>query len=81
MRSIFYLAIVPGLLAVFMILLVQERPVQVAPKSKIDVNLRHFPKPYRNYLLVTALFGIGNSRNSFLILQTKDIGASFKATI
>ena len=80
-RSIFYLAIVPGLLAVFMILLVQERAVPVAAKSKIDVNLRHFPKPYWNYLLVTALFGIGNSSTSFLILQTKGIGASFEATI
>jgi nitrate/nitrite transporter NarK len=80
-RSIFYLAIVPGLLAVFMILLVQERAVPVGAKSKIDVNLRHFPKPYWNYLLVTAWFGIGNSSTSFLILQTKGIGASFEATI
>jgi len=80
-RWIFYLAIVPGLLAVFMILLVQERPVPVAAKSKIDVNLRQFPQPYWKYLLVTALFGIGNSSNSFLILQTKGIGASLEATI
>jgi MFS family permease len=80
-RWIFYLAIVPGLLAVFMILLVQEQPVPVAAKSKIDVNLRQFPKPYWKYLLVTALFGIGNSSNSFLILQTKGIGATLEATI
>ena len=80
-RWIFYLAIVPGLLAVFMILLVQERPVPVAAKSKIDVNLRQFPQPYWKYLLVTALFGIGNSSNSFLILQTKGIGATLEATI
>lgn len=80
-RWIFYLAIVPGLLAVFMILLVQERPVPVAAKSKIDVTLRQFPKPYWKYLLATALFGIGNSSNSFLILQTKGIGATLEATI
>jgi len=80
-RSIFYLAIIPGLLAFLMVLLVQERPVPVAAKSKIDVSLRQFPKSYWKYLLVTALFGIGNSSNSFLILQTKDIGASFEATI
>jgi MFS family permease len=80
-RWIFYLAIVPGLLAVFMILLVHEQPVPVGAKSKIDVNLRQFPKAYWKYLLVTALFGIGNSSNSFLILQTKGIGASLEATI
>jgi MFS family permease len=80
-RWIFYLAIVPGLLAVFMVLLVQEQPVPVAAKSKIDVNLRQFPKLYWKYLLVIALFGIGNSSTSFLILQTKGIGASLEATI
>ncbi|MGO8732696.1 MAG: MFS transporter [Terriglobia bacterium] len=80
-RWIFYLAIVPGLLAVFMVLLVQEQPVPVTTKSKIDVNLWQFPKLYWKYLLVTALFGIGNSSTSFLILQTKGIGASLKVTI
>ena len=80
-RWIFYLAIIPGLLAVFMILLVEEQPVPVAAKSKIDVNLRQFPKLYWKYLLVTALFGIGNSSTSFLILQTKGIGASLEVTI
>jgi MFS family permease len=80
-RWIFYVAIVPALLAFFMILLVEERPMPAAAKSKIDVSLRQFTKPYRKYLLVTVLFGIGNSSNSFLILQTKHIGASFEATI
>jgi MFS family permease len=80
-RSIFYLAIVPGLLAFAMVLLVKEQPATVKTKSRIDVNVSHFPRAYWKYLLVTALFGIGNSSNSFLILQTKGIGASFAATI
>jgi len=80
-RSIFYLATIPGLIAFFMILQVQERPVLVAAKSKIDVTVRQFPKPYWKYLLVTALFGLGNSSNSFLILQTKNLGASVELTI
>jgi len=81
MRWIFYLAIIPGLLAFFMILLVRERPTLLAAKSKIDISLREFPRDYWKYLLVIALFGIGNSSNSFLVLQTKSIGASFEATI
>ena len=80
-RWIFYLAIIPGLLAFFMILLVRERPMPVAAKSKIDIRLREFPQGYWKYLMVIALFGIGNSSNSFLILQTKSVGASFEATI
>lgn len=80
-RTVFYLAIIPGLLAFVMVLLVTERPVAVAAKSKIDVSLRRFPKEYWRYLLVTAVFGLGNSSNSFLILRTQDIGASLEMTI
>ena len=80
-RWIFYLAVIPGLLAVLMVLLVQERAAKVKAKSKIEFNLWQFPPAYWRYLLITALFGIGNSSNSFLILQTKDLGASLEMTI
>ena len=80
-RAIFYLAIIPGLLAFFMVLLVKEQPVAVAAKSKIDVSLRQFPKDYWKYLLVTALFGLGNSSTAFLILRTQDLGVSLETTI
>jgi MFS family permease len=80
-RTIFCLAIIPGLLAFFMVLLVKEHHTAVTAKAKIDVSLRQFPKGYWTYLLVTALFGLGNSSNAFLILRTQDIGASLKTTI
>jgi MFS family permease len=80
-RTIFYLAIIPGLLAFFMVLLVKEQPAPVTAKAKIDVSLRQFPKSYWKYLLATALFGLGNSSNAFLILRTQDIGASLETTI
>jgi MFS family permease len=80
-RLIFYLAVIPGLLAFLMVVFVKERPVAVTAKSKIHVNLRQFSKPYWRYLIATALFAIGNSSNAFLILQTKDIGASLTMTI
>ncbi|MGA7325088.1 MAG: MFS transporter [Rhodomicrobium sp.] len=80
-RPIFYLALMPGLLAFFMVLLVKERPVTVAAKSKIDISLRQFPKAYWKYLLAIALFGIGNSSNAFLILRTQDMGAPLETTI
>ena len=80
-RWIFYLAVIPGLLAFLMVLLVRERPSAVAAKAKIDVNLRQFPKAYWTYLLATALFGIGNSSNAFLVLRTQEAGASLVTTI
>jgi MFS family permease len=83
-RAIFYLAIIPGLLAFFMVLLAKEQHAAVTAKAKTDVNhvsLRQFPEGYWKYLLVTALFGLGNSSNAFLILRTQDIGASLETTI
>jgi MFS family permease len=82
-RSIFYLAVIPGLLAFFMVLLVSEKSAEgeVSSKAKIDIDLRRFPKAYWKYLLATALFALGNSSNAFLILRTQDIGASLEQTI
>ncbi len=80
-RSIFYLAIIPGLLAVGMILFVKEKHVVVQAKAKLDISVNKFPKGYWKYLLVTGLFGIGNSSNAFLILQTKNIGVPLELTI
>ena len=67
MRSIFFLAVIPGLTAFMMVLLVKENDAAVAAKSKLDTRVRQFPTDYWKYLLATALFGIGNSSNAFLI--------------
>ena len=80
-RTIFYLAIIPGLLAFVMVLLVKERTAAVAAKAKVDIGLRQFPSAYWRYLLVTTLFGLGTSSNAFLILRTQDLGASLETTI
>jgi len=80
-REIFYLAVVPGLLAFFMVLLVTENPSAVAAKSKIDIGLRQFPRGYWRYLLVTAVFGLGNSSTAFLILRVQEIDSSLRTTI
>lgn len=79
-RYIFYLAIIPGLLAVVLMLFVKERKTEVHSKSKIDVHAR-FPKTYWRYLFVTALFGLGNSSNAFLILQLTGQGLSLVKTV
>lgn len=80
-RLIFYLAFIPGFLAFCMIFFVKEKSNSVKAKSKLDISFRQFPKSYWKYLLVTALFGIGNSSNSFLILQTQNIGTSLIITV
>ncbi len=81
MRAIFFVALIPGLLAFLMVLAVTERPAATAAKAKLDASLWRFPRSYWKYLFVIALFNLGNSSNSFLILRTRDLGASLENTI
>lgn len=82
LRWIFYLAVIPGLMAFVTILLVREAPAPPAKvKATVDIDPRRLPGAYRRYLLATALFGIGNSSNAFLILRTQELGASLPLTI
>ncbi len=80
-RSIFFLAVIPGLLAFFLVLFVKEQGAPVAAEAKIEVGPRRLPIEYWKYLVVIALFGLGNSSNAFLILRTQDIDASLDQTI
>jgi len=80
-RTVFYLAVIPGLLAVAMVLLVHEDPMHAELAARLDAGVRRFPKSYWKYLLVTALFGLGNSSNAFLILRTHETGTPLKNTI
>lgn len=79
-RSIFYLAIIPGILAVLMIILVKEKEGKFSSKAKLS-SLFKFPKSYWKYLGVIAVFGIGNISSSFMILETKNIGVPLIGTI
>jgi MFS family permease len=80
-RTIFYLAVIPGLFAFCMVLFVTDGAGRIPAKSKIDFRLRQFPGGYWQYLMATALFNLGNSSNAFLILRTQDLGVSLRATI
>lgn len=80
-RTIFFLAVIPGGLAVLMVLFVREVSIQTPTMAKLDLEVGKLPKAYWTYLAVVALFGVGNSSNMFLILRTSDLGASQTMTI
>ena len=81
LRWIFYLAVIPGLLAFLMVLLVRPRAAPVASRSRLDFNLAEFPRAYWRYLAATGLFALGNSSTSFIILETQNAGASLDTAI
>lgn len=80
LRWIFYLALIPGMLALIMMLRVTEIPSKLtSPLPKFII--KGLPKEYWKYLFSIGLFGLGNSSNAFLILRAKNIGVSTELTI
>ena len=76
LRTLFWLASVPGFFAVLLILLrVREHRV-VAQDARVH-GARHFSMPQgtlRAYLLILLLFTLGNSTDAFLLLRAGQLG-------
>jgi MFS family permease len=79
LRTIFFLALVPGLLAFALVLFAREQTPAAARAASAD-GFRSLQAPYWRYLLAIAIFCLGNSTNAFLILRTQDAGASLALT-
>jgi len=70
-------AAVPAIAVIALSLTVREpeRPVAIKPAA-FSWKLREFPPAFRRYLVVLALFMLGNSSNMFLLLRAKELGLS-----
>lgn len=78
-RGLFAWTIVPGLLCVALALAIQE-PASVAGRSTsrppFDWRMRDLGPALRRYLVVVALFTLGNSSNMFLLLRARELGVA-----
>ena len=79
LRTVFWLAAIPGLLAVILIILkVREAPREAAVRSPakrmLPGALPH--GPIRGYLAILLLFTLGNSSDAFLLLKASRSGMS-----
>ncbi|MFO1207469.1 MAG: MFS transporter, partial [Burkholderiales bacterium] len=76
-RDILLWTLVPGLVTVALALAVREpaRP-RTEHRAPFSWTLAGFPLAFRRYLVVLALFTLGNSSNMFLLLRAREIGAA-----
>jgi len=74
-RSIFFIASVPAFLAALMILAVRESGERLQSEAQVSA-FRGFTPEYKRFLLVSAVFGLANSANAFLILRATQLGFS-----
>lgn len=77
LREVFLWAAVPAVICVILALALREPPVAIAPVSKpFDWRLRDLSPRLRRYLLVVAVFTLGNSSNLFLLLRARELGVA-----
>lgn len=78
---IFSLAIVPSVIGVLLLLLYVREQHKTQEKKFTALKWSVIPLPFKNFLLVSAIFAIGNSSDAFLILRSQDLGLSVTATV
>lgn len=76
MQTVFFLAVIPGLLALIIVFFVGEPPhthvtEKVAPREHLKV-----PPTIKRFLGALSIFALGNSSDAFLLLRAKELGVS-----
>jgi len=79
LRSLYYWALLPGLISVFIVLTIREKRHHAAPGPTWTNPFRawaEMPTPFKKYVCAWGAFSLTNSSDVFLILQAKASGLS-----
>jgi MFS family permease len=81
-RTIFYLSVIPAAIAAALILALKEPPQRATGSpASLRLTLAGTTDLYKRLLLITAVFGLANSANAFLILRAGQLGLATGWTI
>ena len=84
LRLIFYLATIPGILGVLLLLfLVKEKRNRNLLKSnkKFSFSWKFLNSKVKLFLLISFIFALGNSSDAFLILRAKNLGLTTQLAV
>jgi len=82
LRSVFWAALVPGIAAMVALLTVREErrpgPAMVRQASAAEHVVAAVPlsRSLRSYLVILAVFSLGNSSDAFLLLRASELGVA-----
>jgi MFS family permease len=76
---LFVIALVPGLISTLLTLTVRD--ITHPPDGHLPPLVQKYPPIFYGVLAAAAIFSIGNSSDSFLILRSKELGLSFTQVI
>jgi MFS family permease len=75
-RKVFWLSVVPAVIAVALIILfIEERRIPASSQTeRPKITLKHFSWKVRFFIIISTLFALGNSSDVFLILRAQQVG-------
>ena len=75
-RKVFWLSMIPGVIAVLLIIffITEKKNAVAVHTEKPKLTLRHFDWKFRFFVIIAALFAVGNSSDAFLILRAQQVG-------
>ena len=75
-RKVFWLSMIPGVIAVALIILfITEKKKRSTPHAdRPKLTLKHFDWKVKFFVVIAALFALGNSSDAFLILRAEQVG-------
>jgi len=88
LRSIYYFAVIPGVISVFFVLSIKEKKVLQANAKQNESTVflprakwRDLPKDFKAYLFSWGVFSVANSSDVFLLMRAKEQGMSLNLVI
>jgi MFS family permease len=84
LRFIFFLAVIPSIVGVvLLVIFVKDIRRQQGPSGAQKLSLRDvkLSRDFKIFLIVSAIFAVGNSSDAFLVLRAQNLGFSLSLTI
>jgi MFS family permease len=82
LRLILLVAAIPAFFSLLFFFYVKEAKKHlITNKTKLSLSIRSFPIQFQLFLLGMAVFSLGNSSDTFLILRAQNIGIGLTAVI
>jgi MFS family permease len=83
LRLVFYLAMIPGLIGVLLLIfLVKEKQNSQEKKvGNINFSWKRLDPKVKFFVLVSFIFALGNSSDAFLILRAKNLGLTTQLAV
>lgn len=76
LRLTFFLAFIPGVIAVLLLVLLvkEKRKIETEKKELVKIDWKLLQPKLKLFLLISFIFSLGNSSDTFLLLQAKNLG-------